>query len=78
MALEIKNSTLKFIDLVTIEDAESLFNRLLEKKKVRIDMSQCRHIHTAVLQLLMVFSPEIEKLPEDDDLKIWIERRDMR
>ncbi|WP_353684295.1 hypothetical protein V4D30_00500 [Thermodesulfovibrio sp. 3907-1M] len=72
MAVEIKNSTLKFIDLVTVEDAEAIFNKLLEKKKIKIDMSQCKHIHTAILQLLMVFTPEIIKLPEDKDLKKWI------
>ncbi|BAU22811.1 hypothetical protein THC_0415 [Caldimicrobium thiodismutans] len=74
MPLQIKNRIVKFIDIVTIEDTETLFNWFLEKKQGKIDMSKCRHIHTAILQLLMIFKPKIEKLPEDNDLKKWIER----
>jgi len=49
MPVEFKNNTSKLIDLVSIEDAEALFNWLLERKKPKMDLSELCHIHTACL-----------------------------
>ncbi len=69
MPVEFKNNTAKFIDVITVEDAETLFNWLIEKKKPKIDLSELNHIHTACLQLLLVFKPEITKLSDNEDLR---------
>jgi len=71
MPVEFKNNTAKLIDLVSIEDAEALFNWFLERKKPEVDLSELSHIHTASLQLLHVFKPEITGLPEKEDLKMF-------
>jgi ABC-type transporter Mla MlaB component len=75
MPVEFKNNTAKLIDLVSIEDAEALFNWLLERKKPKMDLSELSHIHTACLQLLLVFKPEIIAHPEKEDLKYWLTTR---
>ena len=75
MPVEFKNNTAKLIDLVSIEDAEALFNWLLERKKPKMDLSELSHIHTACLQLLLVFKPEIIAHPEQEDLKYWLTTR---
>jgi ABC-type transporter Mla MlaB component len=75
MPVEFKNNTAILTDLVSIEDAESLFNWLLERKKPKMDLSELSHIHTACLQLLLVFKPEIIAHPEQEDLKYWLTTR---
>jgi ABC-type transporter Mla MlaB component len=75
MPVEFKNNTAKLIDLVSIEDADALFNWLLERKKPKMDLSELSHIHTACLQLLLVFKPEIIAHPEQEDLKYWLTTR---
>jgi ABC-type transporter Mla MlaB component len=72
MPVEFKNNTAKFIDVVTVEDAETLFNWLIERKKPKIDLTDLNHIHTACLQLLLVFKPEITKLPDNEDLRQFL------
>jgi hypothetical protein len=75
MPIEFKNNTAKLIDLVSVEDAEALFNWLLERKKPKMDLSELCHIHIACLQLLLVFKPEIIAHPEKEDLKYWLTTR---
>ena len=75
MPVEFKNNTAILTDLVSIEDAEALFNWLLERKKPKMDLSELSHIHTACLQLLLVFKPEIIAHPEQEDLKYWLTTR---
>jgi len=69
MAIEIKKGLALLKGEVTIEEAEELFNYFLKTKKPRVDLSECEYLHTAVLQLLLVFQPELVKLPEKRELK---------
>jgi hypothetical protein len=71
MSIEYKNNTAKLVDLISIEDVESLFNWLAERKKPKVDLGELDHMHTAVLQLLLVFKPTITDLP-NNDLKIFL------
>jgi len=70
MGIDLKNNIVKLTDIVTIDDAEILFNWLLEKKKIKVDMAELSHIHTAAYQILLVFKPKYSKIPEND-LKIF-------
>ncbi len=72
MPVEFKNNTAKLTELVSIEDAEVLFNWFLERKKTKVDLNELIHIHTACLQLLLIFQPEIITLPVQEDLKFWL------
>ncbi len=73
MGVEIKKSKAYFINTVTVEEAEDVFNWFLKQKKPKVDLSKCKHLHSAVLQLFLIFKPEIIKFPEDEELKVWLE-----
>ena len=72
MAVEFINDTAKFTDMVSIEEAEALYNWFLEGGKRKIDLSEVSHIHLACLQLLLIFKPEITALPKQDDLRMFL------
>lgn len=71
MALEFKKNKAIFKEIVNVEEAEPLFEWFLKVKKPEVDMTECSHIHTAVLQLLMIFKPKLI-LPKDEGLKLWL------
>jgi len=71
MPVEIKKKEAKLTGVVGIEEAEELFNFLVEKKKPKVDLSELEHLHTACLQLLLVFKPEIIAFPQDKELALW-------
>lgn len=71
MAVEYLDNKAIFRETVTIEEAEELFNWLLSKGEAEIDMTECSHIHTSVLQIILLFKPKLN-LPDDSDFKKWI------
>lgn len=71
MPVEFKESTAIFTETVTVEDAEKIFEWFLTAKEPVVDMTECLHIHTSVLQMLAIFKPHV-KLPDDENLKLWI------
>ena len=71
MPVEIKKKEAKLTGVLGIEEAEELFNFLVEKKKPKVDLSELEHLHTACLQLLLVFKPEIIAFPQDKELALW-------
>ena len=63
----------KFSDAVSAEEAETFLEWIVSRDKAFVDMSECSHIHTAVLQVLMAAENiSIEKMPEDKSLKDWL------
>lgn len=46
-------------DIVTVEDAEGLFDWLKQQPKPAVTLSKCVHVHTAVLQVLLMTRPKI-------------------
>ena len=46
-------------DVVTVEDAEALFDWLKLQAKPAVTLSKCVHVHTAVLQVLLMTRPKI-------------------
>jgi ABC-type transporter Mla MlaB component len=71
MPVEIKKKEAKLTGVLGIEEAEELFNFLVEKKKPKVDLSEVEHLHTACLQLLLVFKPDVVALPQDKELALW-------
>lgn len=55
-----------------VEEAESLLDWLKSRKRPRIDLSRCEHLHTAVLQLLIAAKPAIVAWPEDAEWRRWL------
>lgn len=72
MGIHYGKKLLKFEDNVGIEEAEKLFEYLIDAKKVKVDLSELSHLHSALLQLLIIFRDKIEvsSLPKDERLNL--------
>jgi hypothetical protein len=57
-------------DIVTVEDAEPLLEWLKKQRKPAVNLSKCKHLHAAALQVLMATRPEITgEIPDG-----WVSR----
>lgn len=59
MALTFEEEKIFLKDVVSIEEAEELYERLLKVDEVVINLSECEHMHTAILQLLLLFRGKV-------------------
>jgi hypothetical protein len=66
MAIEYTKNTARFIDIISVEDAEALLEWLQGQKKPQVDLSACTHLHAANLQVLMAAMPVIAAWPADE------------
>jgi hypothetical protein len=55
----------------TVEDAETLFNQVLEGADA-IDVSGCSFLHTACLQMLLAAPVKLIGTPADPALARWV------
>lgn len=46
-------------DIVTVEDAETLQHWLKNQSKPAVNLSKCKHLHAAVLQVLLALKPQV-------------------
>ncbi len=46
-------------DIVTVEDAETLMTWLKAQPKPAVNLSKCKHLHAAVLQVLLALRPQV-------------------
>lgn len=73
MPIEFKKSRAVFRDVVSVEEAEALLEVLQKEPTTKVDLAACTHLHTANLQVLMVANPRIDKWPQDQELRAWLE-----
>ncbi len=59
-------------ETVSVEEAETLLQLLLEHEEATIDASNCTHMHTAAVQVLLASKPKFTKLPKDEFLKRFL------
>lgn len=69
MTIQVKGKLLKLVDSCPVEEAETLYEKLLDKPDVKLDLSGCQHMHSAVLQALLMQPREIKRPPTDAFLK---------
>jgi hypothetical protein len=55
-----------------VEDAEVLQRQLLAAPRSTVEWSACEHLHSAVLQVLLVGKPRIRGLPANAFLRTYI------
>lgn len=55
------------------EDAEVLFQHLLENRSVTVDWTKCEQAHTAVIQVLLASGCQLRGPPAGSFLKEYIE-----
>lgn len=69
MSVRLDGGTVRLEGDCHVEDAETLLRFLLGEDRVVVDMSQCRHLHGAVLQVLLSFGPQVVAGPTDPFLR---------
>ena len=73
MPIEFKRNRVVFRDVVRVEEAEALLEVLQKKPSTKVDLATCTHLHTANLQVLMAARACIDKWPQDQELRTWLE-----
>ncbi len=56
-------------DIVTVEDAEGLLDWLKQQTKPAVTLSKCVHVHTAVLQVLLMTQAKVNGDIQDPVLR---------
>lgn len=72
MAINYKNNLAQFVDLISVEEAETLLGWLQGHPKGKVDLSACTHVHPANLQVLMAAKAKVSKWPADTSLSDWL------
>ena len=73
MSLEFKRNLVLFKDVVSVEEAEVLLEWLQKKNVVKVDFSDCSHLHTANLQVLMAAKVTIKAWPKEAVFATWLQ-----
>lgn len=60
------------IDVCGVAEAETLLAWLLDHPTGQVDLQPCRHLHTAVLQVLLALRPTLAGEPDDPLLAEWL------
>ena len=56
----------------SVEQAETLAGVLESETGAKVDVSQCRHLHSALVQALLRFKPQIEGVSENPFIRDMI------
>ncbi len=72
MSLELKQRVARLNGQISADDAENLLEWIQQHPKGKLDLSECRHLHTACLQVLMVTGQKISAWPADNSLAAWL------
>lgn len=73
MAIEYGDGNLRMVEAIAIQEVDQLQEWLLENFTARLDLSQCQHMHTAVLQTLCSAQLNITAWPADELFRGCIE-----
>jgi hypothetical protein len=73
MAIEFKRDQARFVDVVSVDEAEGLLEWLQKRPTAKVNLADCAHLHPANLQVLMAAKPVIQAWPSDTGLRVWLE-----
>jgi hypothetical protein len=73
MPIEFKKNRAIFRDEVSVEEAEGLLEWLQNRPTAKADLSALSHLHTAILQVLMIAKTSISSWPKNAELLAWLE-----
>ena len=62
-----------FVDVVSVDEAETLLDWLQNKPNAKIDLGRCSHLHPSNLQVLLAAKVSIAVWPKDINLRAWLE-----
>jgi hypothetical protein len=60
---------IELVDRCDVEDAEVLQRHLLATPRSTVEWSTCQHLHSAVIQVLLVGKPRMRGAPSDAFLR---------
>jgi len=61
-----ENGTTLVLDgVITAEDTDQFMTSLKEYPELTVDLSACEHLHTAVLQAILILKPIVSAMPAD-------------
>ena len=72
MPLRTDGATLHLEAVCGVEEALALLERLAAPQPPGVDLSACRHLHTALVQVLAACRPRVVAPPEDSCLAHWL------
>jgi len=72
MSTGLKSGAIWLADECAIEEAETLVGLIVQHPEAVVDISQCRLAHTAVLQVLLRFQPQLRGEFADPFLTQWV------
>lgn len=77
MAFQSNKKTATVAGVCSVEEAEPLMAWIVSHRGGRIDLSDCTHMHTSVLQVLMALRPTIWKYPASQGLSAVLRAADI-
>ncbi len=72
MSITFRKQVAVFKGVCSVEEAEPLLEWLQSTPRGRINLKGCDHLHTALLQVLMVFRPALSSSPTDREPWCWL------
>lgn len=69
MPIELSDDRAVLSGVCSVEEAEGLLSWVLQHPDAPVDASDCEHLHSAVLQVLMARRPPIAALPASERLR---------
>jgi len=72
MGLNLNHKIARFSGICPVEDAGALHAWVQAQERPRADLSDCEHLHTALLQILLARHVEVTGLPKDPWLREWL------
>lgn len=72
MTVVVQDNVIEIDGAGRVEDAEVLVVAVQNEPRGKVDLSGCTDLHAAVLQVLLVFRPEIIGLKENLALAEWL------
>ncbi len=72
MPIQRRGKIIRLSGHIGVEDAETVYAQLEKQLFQKVDLQDCEHLHSAVLQLLLKFQLPIHRLPRQQALADWI------
>jgi hypothetical protein len=72
MPLSLEENLAVFDGAVSVEQAEALLAWAQKYPNGRAELSNCAHLHAAVLQVLLAAHIKVERWPTDESLGAWL------
>lgn len=73
MTISFARNVAKCEGFCQIEEAETLVNWVLKKRKPKLDLANLEHMHTAILQVILAAQIEVSVWPNDDKLNTYFQ-----